>query len=94
MPGFDGTGPRGLGPFTGRGEGYCAVTLPEPGRRAVPRGYIGIRGVPLGARPLPRPLPRRAWTPRPLTWRRPRLLGAARGRRGGAWRGHPRGRRW
>ena len=25
MPGFDGTGPMGLGPLTGRGMGYCAV---------------------------------------------------------------------
>ncbi|MFH1459416.1 MAG: DUF5320 domain-containing protein [Candidatus Omnitrophota bacterium] len=24
MPGFDGTGPRGQGPFTGGGRGYCA----------------------------------------------------------------------
>jgi hypothetical protein len=28
MPGFDGTGPMGLGPLTGRGMGYCAVQLP------------------------------------------------------------------
>jgi len=27
MPGFDGTGPRGLGPMTGGGRGYCAVPL-------------------------------------------------------------------
>jgi len=25
MPGFDGTGPNGKGPMTGRGEGYCAL---------------------------------------------------------------------
>ncbi|MBW2970111.1 DUF5320 domain-containing protein [Candidatus Woesearchaeota archaeon] len=24
MPGFDGTGPRGMGPMTGRGMGPCA----------------------------------------------------------------------
>ncbi len=24
MPGGDGTGPRGLGPMTGRGAGFCA----------------------------------------------------------------------
>ncbi len=29
MPGFDGTGPRGMGPMTGGGRGYCAV--PQPG---------------------------------------------------------------
>jgi hypothetical protein len=27
MPGFDGTGPLGLGPMTGRGRGYCIVPL-------------------------------------------------------------------
>ena len=27
MPGFDGTGPRGMGPMTGRGRGFCAVPL-------------------------------------------------------------------
>jgi len=25
MPGFDGTGPRGMGPMTGGGRGFCAV---------------------------------------------------------------------
>lgn len=24
MPGFDGTGPRGMGPITGGGRGYCS----------------------------------------------------------------------
>jgi len=32
MPGFDGTGPRGLGPMTGRGLGFCAM----PAEAAVP----------------------------------------------------------
>lgn len=27
MPGFDGTGPRGLGPITGGGRGFCAPSL-------------------------------------------------------------------
>ena len=27
MPGFDGTGPRGLGPITGGGRGFCVVPL-------------------------------------------------------------------
>ena len=31
MPRFDGTGPRGEGPFTGRGEGYCVIRLPDEG---------------------------------------------------------------
>jgi len=38
MPFGDGTGPRGMGPMTGRGAGYCAgfsqpgFTNPMPGR--------------------------------------------------------------
>lgn len=27
MPRFDGTGPRGMGPMTGGGRGFCAVPL-------------------------------------------------------------------
>jgi len=30
MPRFDGTGPRGRGPMTGRGNGYCAVRVTSP----------------------------------------------------------------
>jgi hypothetical protein len=48
MPGFDGTGPRGLGPMTGRGEGYCAIALPSPGTARAPYGYAGLAGVPVG----------------------------------------------
>jgi hypothetical protein len=29
MPGFDGTGPRGRGPMTGRGMGYCVKPVGE-----------------------------------------------------------------
>jgi hypothetical protein len=32
MPGFDGTGPMGLGPLTGRGMGFCAVKLSPSGK--------------------------------------------------------------
>jgi len=38
MPGFDGTGPRGMGPMTGGGRGFCAVPL-SSGRPA----YAGMR---------------------------------------------------
>ena len=60
MPGFDGTGPRGLGPMTGRGEGYCAIVLPSSGTARAPfdypfgfaqgrpYGYAGLAGVPVG----------------------------------------------
>lgn len=45
MPGFDGTGPRGFGPMTGWGRGYC----PEPAGYVRPRyrifaGYWGGGG--------------------------------------------------
>jgi predicted CoA-binding protein len=30
MPGFDGTGPRGMGPMTGCGRGYCVIPLNTP----------------------------------------------------------------
>jgi hypothetical protein len=47
MPAFDGTGPRGEGPLTGRGEGYCAIRLTElrPGGQAY--GYAGRAGLPV-----------------------------------------------
>lgn len=47
MPAFDGTGPRGQGPMTGRGEGYCAIRLPDPGSRQRPYGYAGRAGLPV-----------------------------------------------
>lgn len=46
MPGFDGTGPRGMGPMTGRGEGYCAFTIPAPGTGESAYGYAGLASVP------------------------------------------------
>ena len=39
MPGFDGTGPRGMGPMTGGGRGFC-------GPWGVGRGYGFGRGMP------------------------------------------------
>jgi len=32
MPGYNGTGPAGDGPMTGRGRGYCIMELPENGK--------------------------------------------------------------
>lgn len=29
MPQFDGTGPRGTGPMTGQGQGYCVVPIDD-----------------------------------------------------------------
>ncbi len=52
MPGFDGTGPRGMGSMTGRGLGYCIVpvrdnvgysnaSMPYAGNYLEPQGYFG-----------------------------------------------------
>ena len=57
MPGFDGTGPRGMGPMTGGGRGYCSPsgtrTVWQPyGARRWPRyGYGYGYGYP--ASPVP-----------------------------------------
>lgn len=37
MPGFDGTGPRGMGPMTGGGRGFCAY--PRGGVRPIIGGF-------------------------------------------------------
>jgi hypothetical protein len=47
MPGFDGTGPRGEGPMTGRGEGYCSLVLPSRAGGEVSYGYAGLQGTPV-----------------------------------------------
>lgn len=48
MPGFDGTGPMGQGPMTGRGMGYCGPAQGgTPGRPlglGMRRGFGGGRG--------------------------------------------------
>ncbi|MBS3733725.1 MAG: DUF5320 domain-containing protein [Phycisphaerae bacterium] len=31
MPGFDGTGPRGSGPMSGGGRGFCVQPIPPTG---------------------------------------------------------------
>lgn len=48
MPGFDGTGPRGQGPMTGRGLGRCVLSQEEleklrQGGLGVPPG-LGLGG--------------------------------------------------
>jgi len=45
MPRFDGTGPQGQGPMTGRGEGYCSLALPRSGQASY--GYAGLQGTPV-----------------------------------------------
>ena len=47
MPGFDGTGPSGQGPMTGRGKGFCVLTNLEENPGQV-KGIAGLQGVPVG----------------------------------------------
>lgn len=47
MPGFDGTGPTGQGPFTGGGRGYCMVQLPNASYSENIIGYAGYAGKPI-----------------------------------------------
>ena len=54
MPRFDGRGPRGEGPFTGCGHGFCVLRLSAPEPDTPVLGYAGLRGRPVCSR--------RAWT--------------------------------
>jgi len=47
MPGFDGTGPLGLGPMTGRCGGYCVLERRADDSAASVRGFAGAAGRPL-----------------------------------------------
>jgi hypothetical protein len=48
MPGFDGTGPQGQGPLTGRGGGYCVLRVSGA---KTPRleGLVGLAGAPVSS---------------------------------------------
>jgi hypothetical protein len=81
VPGFDGTGPRGQGPMTGRGMGYCAV--PVQGTAQQPAGGLQLPVRPAG--PLYRGMPGRGLG-------RGRGPGWGRGRARGGRRGGGRGR--
>ena len=66
MPGFDGTGPRGMGPMTGGGRGFCGPYAVGSGY-GLGRGYGFERGYgfgmgmpygyPYGGMPYARPAP-------------------------------------
>ena len=43
MPKYDGTGPRGLGPMTGRGGGYCILKIPRASD-GPQTGFAGVSG--------------------------------------------------
>jgi hypothetical protein len=47
MPGFDGTGPLGQGPMTGRGLGFCFLTSSKESPKEI-QGFVGINGKPVG----------------------------------------------
>jgi hypothetical protein len=49
MPGFDGTGPRGLGPMSGKGGGYCLMSIPDDPTEAK-IGFAGQAGIPMNTR--------------------------------------------
>ncbi len=46
MPGYDGQGPRGQGPMTGGGMGYCMLKLPGASDEPL-TGFAGLVGRPL-----------------------------------------------
>ena len=46
MPRFDGTGPRGSGPITGGGRGYCVLKVPSTPNEPM-TGLAGLPGRPV-----------------------------------------------
>ena len=48
MPGFDGTGPAGLGPMTGRGIGYCVIKLDSSSREDIKKFGREVFDMPRG----------------------------------------------
>ena len=46
MPGFDGTGPLGQGPMTGRGDGFCVLTISKESPGQID-GLVEIEGKPI-----------------------------------------------
>jgi hypothetical protein len=91
MPGFDGTGPRGQGSMTGRGEGYCALVIPPAGSGYAPYGFAGLQGTPVWlGRSAGYFAPCWATVGRPRAWMWPmggcgRQRGARGGRMGCRW---------
>jgi hypothetical protein len=55
MPGFNGTGPRGMGPMTGGGRGFCAVpvrqTWPAYARMGLHMPYVAPWSIPYWGAP-------------------------------------------
>jgi len=49
MPSFDGTGPSGQGPMTGRGHGFCVLTRSKENPGQV-KGIAGLQGMSFAGR--------------------------------------------
>ena len=49
MPGYDGTGPKGLGPMTGGGGGFCLLKFPGAPDEFL-TGFVGRSGHPVRLR--------------------------------------------
>ena len=49
MPGYDGTGPKGLGPMTGGGRGFCLLKFPGAPNESL-TGFVGQSGHPVRLR--------------------------------------------
>jgi len=79
MPGFDGTGPRGRGPMTGGGRGFCVLRAPSKPDESV-TGFAGLSGRPVSGCRL-RAAMELAWL-RPRAERLQTVLGAMGGRIG------------
>lgn len=79
MPGFDGTGPLGLGPMTGGARGFCALPVSARPAYPVPYSPYAFHWMPAAFARYPRPRLGLAWR---RSWRRR-----------GAW-GRPWGGRW
>jgi len=85
MPGFDGTGPRGAGPMTGYGRGYCILKVPGAKYRLL-EGFAGLQGVAVGQLAVSEDAERRYTMPRgdgtgPAGQQPGRGRGGGRGRR-------------
>jgi hypothetical protein len=91
MPRLDGTGPTGLGPLTGRGEGYCAIAFPPPDTGSAPYGYAGLAGRPVQLMPSLASARGRAYLTTVIPPSAIGLRGRIRRGAGGRWAGRRRG---
>jgi hypothetical protein len=46
LPDFDGSGPRGYGPITGSGRGFCVLKMPDTANEPI-TGFAGWSGRPV-----------------------------------------------